>query len=177
MKDVIVNVLSTSFPSQFATDAEKASEDFGLQVGQAIQYEWFRKDNGGSKFYDQWDSFHKLRLYARAEQSVGKYKNELSIDGDLSHLNLDWTPVPIIPKFIDIVVNGMSDRLFDVKAYAQDALSADNRNKYQENIEADMVSKDLLSQIKEDFNVDAFNTSPDDLPEDDDELTLHMQLN
>jgi len=177
MKEINISINPSSFPSQYVPDSVKKTNEFGLKIGQAIQYEWFRKDNGGSKFYDQWDSFHKLRLYARAEQSVGKYKNELSIDGDLSHLNLDWTPVPIIPKFIDIVVNGMSDRLFDVKAYAQDALSADNRNKYQENIEADMVSKDLLSQIKEDFNVDAFNTSPDDLPEDDDELTLHMQLN
>ena len=177
MKEINISINPSSFPSQYVPDSIKKTNEFGLKIGQAIQYEWFRKDNGGSKFYDQWDSFHKLRLYARAEQSVGKYKNELSIDGDLSHLNLDWTPVPIIPKFIDIVVNGMSDRLFDIKAYAQDALSAENRNKYQESIEADMVSKDLLTQIKEDFNVDAFNTNPDDLPEDDDELTLHMQLN
>jgi hypothetical protein len=70
----------------------------------------------------------------------------------------------------------MSDRLFDVKAYAQDAMSAEKRNQYQENIEADMVSKDLLSQIKNDFGVDAFNTDPENLPENDDELQLHMQL-
>ena len=104
-------------------------------------------------------------MYARAEQSVGKYKNELSVDGDLSYMNLDWTPVPIIPKFIDIVVNGMSDRMFDVKAYAQDAMSADKRNAYQDNIEADMLSKDVLTQIKNDLGVDAFNTDPENLPE------------
>ena len=52
-----------------------------------------------------------------------RYRGEVSINGDLAYLNLDWKPVPIIPKFVDIVVNGMSDRLFKVKAYAQDALS------------------------------------------------------
>ena len=177
MKEVKIAINPSSFPSQYVPDSRKNTAEFGLQIGQAIQYEWFRKDSGGSKFFNQWDAFHKLRLYARAEQSVAKYKNEMSVDGDLSYMNLDWTPVPIIPKFIDIVVNGMSDRLFDVKAYAQDAMSAEKRNSYQDNIEADMVSKELLSQIKNDFGVDAFNTSPDELPENDEELQLHMQLN
>ena len=67
-------------------------------------------------FINQWGDFNRLRLYARGEQSVAKYKNELAVDGDLSYLNLDWTPVPIIPKFVDIVVNGMSDRLFQSKS-------------------------------------------------------------
>ena len=177
MKEVKIAINPSSFPSQYVPDSRKNTAEFGLQIGQAIQYEWFRKDSGGSKFFNQWDAFHKLRLYARAEQSVAKYKNELSVDGDLSYMNLDWTPVPIIPKFIDIVVNGMSDRLFDVKAYAQDAMSAENRNAYQDKIEADMVSKDLLNQIKDDFGIDAFNTAPDELPENDEELQLHMQLN
>lgn len=177
MKEVKISINPSSFPSQYVPDSKKNTKEFGLQIGQAIQYEWFRRDNGGSKFYNQWDSFHKLRLYARAEQSVAKYKNELSTNGDLSYMNLDWTPVPIIPKFIDIVVNGMSDRLFEVKAYAQDAMSAEKRNKYQDTLEADMVSKDLLMQIKNDLGVDAFNTSPDNLPENDEELQLHMQLN
>ena len=177
MKEVKIAITPSSFPSQYVPDSQKNTKEFGLKIGQAIQYEWFRKDNGGSKFYNQWDNFHRLRLYARAEQSVAKYKNELSVDGDLSYMNLDWTPVPILPKFIDIVVNGMSDRMFDVKAYAQDAMSAEKRNSYQDTIEADMVSKDLLSQIKNDFGVDAFNTSPEELPENDEELQLHMQLN
>jgi hypothetical protein len=132
MKDVAININPTGFPNQFVSDAEKASVEFGLQVGQAIQYEWFRRDGMQCRFYNQWRDFHRLRLYARGEQSIAKYKSELAIDGDLSYLNLDWTPVPIIPKFVDIVVNGMADRLFKVKAYAQDAMSQSKRSKYQD---------------------------------------------
>ena len=117
MKEVNINISSVGFPSQFLSDAEKATDEFGLQIGQAIQYEWFSKDSNGCRYYSQWRDFNRLRLYARGEQSIAKYKNELAVDGDLSYLNLDWTPVPIIPKFVDIVVNGMSDRLFKVKAY------------------------------------------------------------
>ena len=177
MKEVKVDVNPSSFPSQYVPDSKKNTMEFGLQIGQAIQYEWFKRDNGSSKFYNQWDEFHRLRLYARAEQSVGKYKNELAIDGDLSYMNLDWTPVPIVPKFIDIVVNGMADRMFDVKAHAQDPLSISKRNRYQENIEKDMVSKDFLTQIQQQFGVNAFNNDPQNLPENEEELQLHMQLN
>jgi hypothetical protein len=176
MKDVVVNISSTAFPSQFLSDSEKASPEFGLQVGQAIQYEWFRKDGSQCRYYNQWAEFNRLRLYARGEQSIQKYKNELAIDGDLSYLNLDWTPVPILPKFVDIVVNGMNDRLFKVKAYAQDAMSQAKRSKYQDMIESQMLAKDLLSKIQNETGVDPFVTNPEELPQTDEELSLYMQL-
>ena len=177
MKEVNINISSVGFPSQFVSDAEKATDEFGLQIGQAIQYEWFRKDSNGCRYYSQWRDFNRLRLYARGEQSIAKYKNELSVDGDLSYLNLDWTPVPIIPKFVDIVVNGMSDRLFKVKAYAQDALSQENRSQYQEMIQGQMVAKQPLLTLQENTGFNPFTMNPDDLPSSDEELSLYMNLN
>ena len=176
MEDVKIAINPQGFPSQFVSDKEKDSVEFGLQIGQAIQYEWFRKDGGQSRFYNQWADFHRLRLYARGEQSIAKYKNELAIDGDLSYLNLDWTPVPIIPKFVDIVVNGMADRVFKINAYAQDGMSLDKKSKYQRQLEKDMISKDLMKQVQKDFNVNTFRMSPEEVPENDEQLALHMQL-
>ena len=176
-KDIQVDIFNTTFPSQMASDAEKASKEYGLQVGQAIQYEWFRKDGTSCRYYAQWRDFHHVRLYARGEQPVGKYKNELAIDGDLSYLNLDWTPVPILPKFVDVVVNGMSDRLFKVKAYAQDAMSQAKRSKYQDMIETQMAGKEILSIIKEKSGIDPFVMDENKLPNTDEELSLYMQLN
>lgn len=177
MKEVKVNVPSAAFPSQFVSDAEKNTAEFGIQIGQAIQYEWFRKDGNNGRYYGQWRDFHRLRLYARGEQSVSKYKNELAVDGDLSYLNLDWTVVPIVPKFVDIVVNGMSDRMFKVKAYAQDAMSQSKRSKYQDILEGQMIAKEPLMKIKEKSGFDPFVMNPEDLPETDEELSLYMQLN
>tara|TARA_R110000751_G_scaffold29754_1_gene76636 strand:- start:172 stop:2607 length:2436 start_codon:yes stop_codon:yes gene_type:complete len=177
MKDVTINIKSTAFPDQFVSDKEKATDEFGLRVGQAIQYEWFRKDGGGCRFYNQWGEFHRLRLYARGEQSVAKYKNELAVDGDLSYLNLDWTPVPIIPKFVDIVVNGMSDRLFKVNCQAMDAMSSEKRNDFQRMIEVNVVGADLFRQAEKDWGVDMFEVDPKTLPESDSEMELYMQLN
>jgi len=177
MKEVSIDILPSGFPSQFVSDAEKATQEFGLKIGQSIQYEWFKRDSGSCRYYGQWREFNRLRLYARGEQSVAKYKNELSVDGDLSYLNLDWTPVPILPKFVDIVVNGMQERQFEIKAFAQDALSAENRNVFQENVETEMVSKDVMSVMAETFDIDPFTVDPAKLPNDDDELALYMQLN
>ena len=177
MKEVNININAAGFPSQFVSDAEKATDEFGLQIGQAIQYEWFKRDGSSCRYYDQWRDFHRLRLYARGEQSVSKYKNELAVDGDLSYLNLDWTPVPILPKFVDIVVNGMSDRLFKVNAYAEDAMSQDKRSKFQDMIEGQMAAKTVLTTIQENTGMNPFTMDPQDLPENDEELSLYMNLN
>lgn len=177
MKKVNINISSAGFPSQFVSDAEKATDEFGLQIGQAIQYEWFKKDGNSCRYYSQWRDFHRLKLYARGEQGTAKYKNELAIDGDLSYLNLDWTPVPVLPKFVDIVVNGMQDREFHVKAYAQDAMSQSKRSKYQQMIEGQMVAKPMLETIQQKTGANPFTVDPEELPNSDEELKLYMQLN
>jgi len=177
MKEVNVNIVKRTFPSQFVSDEEKALPEFGLKVGQAIQHEWFKRDGGSCRFYNHLGQYHKLRLYARGEQPIGKYKNEMSVDGDLSYLNLDWTPVPIIPKFVDIVVNGMSDRYFGIRAFAQDPISSERRNEFKDMVEADMAARELLEQLNEDFGIDTFNVPEDELPGSDEELTVYMQLN
>ena len=176
MKDVKINLKAAAFPDQFVSDAQKDTLEYGLQVGQAIQYEWFRKDSTSCRYFSQWAEFNRMRLYARGEQPIAKYKNELAIDGDLSYLNLDWTPVPIIPKFVDIVVNGLNDRLFKVNAYAEDALSAEKRNQFQQKIEGEMIAKPLFQQIEKDFGVNVFQTDEAELPETDEELQLFMNM-
>ena len=176
MEKLSVSIYQSPFPNQMASDEEKATFDYGLKVAKSIEGEWFKRKANTCRFYDQWGEYHRLRLYARGEQPIQKYKDELSVNGDMSMLNLDWTPIPIIPKFVDIVVNGMNDRLFTIKAEAQDVMSAEKKNIFQDMIEADMVAKDFLQMTKDQFGIDAFNVDPDELPENDEELSLYMQM-
>tara|TARA_Y100000004_G_scaffold162008_1_gene190428 strand:+ start:33 stop:2474 length:2442 start_codon:yes stop_codon:yes gene_type:complete len=163
------------FPSQVVSDAEKISYDYGLKVAKAIEQEWF--DGGYNGRYNNGvNNFHNLRLYARGEQSIQKYKDELSINGDLSYLNLDWKPVPIIPKFVDIVVNGIAERLFSVKAYSQDPAGVSKRTEYMETLLKDMKMREFDAATKESLNIDLASTPPEQLPDSEDELQLHMQL-
>jgi len=168
----------SSFPSQVVSDAEKSSIEYGKQVAQAIEGEWFSQGRTtGNRYLTAWNNFHQQRLYARGEQAIQKYKDELSINGDLSYLNLDWKPVPILSKFVDIVVNGISQRSYDIKAYAQDPESIKKRTEYASKIYEDMISQDYLDTLRDTLGIDLYQVSnPDLLPESDEELELHMQL-
>ena len=164
------------FPSQTVSDAEKLSYDYGLKVGKAIETEWFNDDRSLSRFKTNHNDYHNLRLYARGEQSIQKYKDELSINGDLSYLNLDWKPVPIISKFVDIVVNGMAQRTYDIKAYSQDPFGVAKRTKYMEGILKDMRLKAFNEAVKKELNLNVRQSQVEELPETNEELELHMQL-
>ena len=164
------------FPSQVVSDLEKISMEYGLKVGQAIESEWLDTESGSNRFKSNETSYHRLRLYARGEQSIQKYKDELSINGDLSYLNLDWKPVPIIPKFVDIVVNGISERTFDIKAYSQDPYGVSKRTEYMQGILDDMKLKNFDDFFRQNFNINLSSTPEDELPDSKEELELHMQL-
>ena len=169
---------NSPFPSQVVSDAEKASLKYGQQVAQAIEQEWFSQGRtSGNRYLTNWNNFHMLRSYARGEQSIQKYKDELAINGDLSYLNLDWKPVPILSKFVDIVVNGISSKSYDIKAYAQDPESIKKRTNYASKIYEDMLSDEYLANLKNVLGLDLYQSpDPGIIPETTEELELHMQL-
>ena len=168
--------IKSYFPSQTVSDAEKLSYEYGLKVGKAIETEWFYNDRSISKYKSNNNNFHNLRLYARGEQSIQKYKDELSINGDLSYLNLDWTPVPIVSKFVDIVVNGIAERTYDIKAFSQSPNGVDKRTKYMDEILGDMQSQEFDQEVKARFDVSLRESNIEVLPGSEEELGIHMQL-
>ena len=169
---------NSSFPTQTVSDEEKASLEYGLKVARAVEHEWFGGSrSSNNRFASNYSRFHQLRLYSRGEQSIQKYKDELSINGDLSYLNLDWKPVPVIPKFVDIVVNGISQKNYDIKAFAQDPESNRQRTEYVSAIVADMNTRDFNESMMSQLGMDTYNVEdPSMLPENENQLSLYMQL-
>ena len=174
--NVVANPNSV-FPSQVVTNAEKDSPEYGRQVAQAVESEWFNQGGYGNRFATNYNHFHSLRLYARGEQPVQKYKDELAINGDLSYLNLDWKPVPVISKFVDIVANGITEKKYEISAYAQDPASIKKRTNYAESLMQDMIAREELEMIEQQIGINVFNTADrSKIPESKEELSLHMQL-
>tara|TARA_R110000765_G_scaffold20701_5_gene53537 strand:- start:2296 stop:4677 length:2382 start_codon:yes stop_codon:yes gene_type:complete len=168
---------NSAFPSQVVPDAEKATAEYGKLVAQAIESEWWRQGGNGTRFASSFNRFHTLRLYARGEQPVQKYKDELAINGDMSYLNLDWKPVPVVAKFVDIVANGMSNKLFEINAYAQDPISLKKRTDYANAIYQDMLAKPYLDNLQQTLGISEYQSpNPANLPESEEELDIHMQL-
>ena len=172
---------SSTFPSQVVPDAEKKTYEYGLAVAKAVEDEWFRGDRGtlnGGRFGTNWTRFNDLRLYARGEQSVAKYKDELSTNGDLSYLNLDWKPVAVLSKFVDIVVNGMTDKGYEIKSFASDPYAIKQRTDFAFNALRDIENKEMIDQLNAATGKN-FYASPDpqELPVNKEELDLYLQLN
>ena len=165
-----------AFPSQVVSDLEKMSGEYGLKVGQAIAGEWLHETRSGNRFNNSNRNYHNLRLYARGEQSIQKYKDELSINGDLSYLNLDWKPVPIIPKFVDIIVNGISERLYDIRAYSQDPFGISKRTEYMESMLGDLATQNLNDLTEQTLGITINENEKEEIPGSKEELELHRQL-
>jgi len=168
---------NSSFPDQVVSDEIKNSYDYGLQVGQAIENEWFRQDTGGDRYLQNFQNYHNLRLYARGEQSVQKYKDELSINGDLSYLNLDWKIVPIIPKFVDIIVNGMVDKGYEIKAFANDPFALEERTQFAFRAMRDIQNREYIEQLNQATGQNFYaSADPKALPATREELDVMLQL-
>ncbi len=169
---------NSTFPDQIVPEEVKKSLDYGLQVGRAIEGEWFRNYRGGGyRFATNYNNYHRLRLYARGEQPIQKYKDELAIDGDLSYLNLDWQPVPVISKFVDIVVNGISSRNYTLSAYAQDPTSLKQRTEYAEKLDSDLKQRELRTMMEKETGMKFRDAKAKELDiQSEDDIKLHLQL-
>lgn len=168
------------FPSQLDTFENKRKKEWGLRLAQSIASEWFYGYNITntmmSKFYTQRHQLIERRMYAKGLQSMDKYLRQFKEDGDKSFLNLSSKPISIIPKLVDVVVNGMADRGYSVRATAIDSVSTENRISYRQRIENDQNAKDIILKAKETFGIEVGNLPIDQIPESKDELDLHMQL-
>ena len=109
------------YPSPFATPEEKEKDEYGLAYFKKMYHDW--KDNSDMKVDSRKARYAKSRGYSQGSQNVSKYKDLLDAQGDTSYLNLDWTPVNIIPKFVDLIVNDLSNQEYEVVASAIDPIS------------------------------------------------------
>ena len=168
-------------PSQVAPDEEKNGLEYGLSVAKKIEMEWFSNSGNYSRFYDKREEYERLRLYAVAEQSVEDYKKKMEEDGDTSYLNLDWEPVHIIPKFVDIIINGVQDSFFKVVAKSIDPFASKERDRYKDRLKAEMKQRDELNALQAQMDqsgvdVNVFEDREGDFPENQEELEVHLDL-
>ena len=161
------------YPTPIATNSEKASKEYGLQYFKRMYHDWTQ--NSELNFRDRRRRMIKARKYAEGNQDVGKYKDLLDVKGDNSYMNIDWTPVSVIPKFVDVVVGDLSNQDYEVKATAVDKLSQDKKLKDKMKLELTMYNKNFMEKVNAVFGVEEI-AQQKELPETDEELELHMKL-
>ena len=164
-----------TFPDALAPFEEKVQDEYGLMVAQAIAQEWF---NGGMiqqdcDFYRRRDWIHKMRMYARGEQSIDYYQNLISRnDKDLNYLNLDWRPENTIGKLVNLVANGMNEKFYRFGVTAIDRISSDQKGEYRKHLEKEMYSRKITKKTQDLFGLDL--TGGEVIPESNEELDIHL---
>ena len=161
------------YPSPLATNEEKATKEYGLEYFKTMYYEWH--NNGDVYFRDRKMRYNRNRSYAEGNQDVGKYKDLLDVQGDTSYLNIDFTPVSIIPKFVDVIVNGMVNQDYDIKAKTIDPIAAKERMEKKKQMYGSMLTKDVMQNFEDQTGLDL--ASKEFVADSSDEIEMFMALN
>ena len=132
-----------SFPDPLAETEVKESKAYGLKYAKAIETQWGKMGESNSLYGKRNTVFERSRDYANGTQDTNIYKKLLnSLDpnsGDGSLLNMDYTPVPILPKFVRVVVNKILSRNPYPNLEAIDPLSSSEKNDKKRKLEMGMV--------------------------------------
>ena len=161
------------YPSPLATNEEKADKAYGLEYFKTMYYEWH--NNGDVYFRDRKMRYNRNRSYAEGNQDVGKYKDLLDVQGDTSYLNIDFTPVSIIPKFVDVIVNGMVNQEYDVKAKSIDPIAAKERLEKKKRMYGEMITKQFVENMEDVTGAQLVKEGF--IAESDEEIDMFMALN
>lgn len=166
---------ANGFPSELATNSAKKKDAYGIAYAKAIEEDWFKKINTNSPFYSQRLQFQEYRAYRMGNQSNDRFKKYINPTGDTSWINIDYTPIQIIPKFVDIVKNSIVDQFFRISVEAVDPLAKSERDKERNRILARKITKQVMEAVGNEMG--AQELSKKFIPENDDELEFHMSTN
>ena len=168
------------FPDPLEPTEVKESKEYGIQYAKAIESQWGNTTDDSSLVGKRNRVFEKDRDYATGVQDTSIYKQLLNSlqpnKGDGSLLNIDYTPVPILPKFVRIVVN----KILSINPYpnleAIDPVSSSEKNLEKNRIQLQVKQKEKLKQLKEKSGI-TLDMDPDQIPETLEEAEIFYETN
>ena len=172
------NKKTSGFPDPLAPKEEKLDPRYGLRYAKAIYSQWGDRGQSGSLFSKRRKVFDVNRSYANGNQDTSIYRQLLtSLDpnnGDGSFLNMDFTPVPILPKFVRIVVNKILSSEPYPNVEAVDPLSSSEKDKERRKVEMRVAAKQQMVKMQQEIGVDV---KADQIPETLEEAEIFIGNN
>ena len=169
-----------SFPDPLANSEVKKNKAYGIQYAKAIESQWGKINSATSLYGKRNVVFDRSRDYANGTQDTNLYKKLLrSInpnDGDGSLMNLDYTPVPVLPKFVRVVVNKILSRNPYPNLEAIDPISSSEKNNKKRRVEIQVEAKKQLQQLKQSTGM-VIGDDPDKLPDSLEEAEILLGTN
>ena len=174
-----VNFPSGSFPNPLASTETKSTKDYGLKYAKAIESQWGSTDDAQSVFRKRFGEYERNRDYANGTQDVSVYKQILtSLDpnnGDGSLINIDWSPVPILPKFVRIVVNKILSKKPYPNVEAVDPLSLSEKERKRATVKFEVENKETIA-LAASLGIDT-KVNPNNIPDTPEEAEIFLNDN
>ena len=145
------NTSMSVFPDPLVDRSVKETNEYGLKYAQAIMSQWGDVTKDQSLLRNRQRIFERNEKYAKGVQDTSIYMQLLtSLDpsnGDGSFLNLDFTPVPILPKFVRIVVNKILSKKPYPNVQAVDPFSSTEKDVHKRKVEMQIQQKEAIKQL------------------------------
>lgn len=175
------NRQSKNFPDPLAPQDIKSGKKYGLKYAKAIESQWGKLQDSESLYRKRNKIWERNRDYANGTQDTNIYKRILtsmdpnSSDGSL--VNLDYTPVPILPKFAKIVGNKILSRNPYPNLEAIDPISSSEKNREKQRIKVQVQIRPDLEALKAETGGLVLDKDPAQLPETLEEAEIFLETN
>lgn len=167
------------FPDPLADNKTKNSKEYIVAYNRAI-YNSFNRY--GIRFlYNDRVKYRNHANYYLGKMLMDRYKKRMASfneeePGKESFLNINWLPINLAYKFVNIIVDKVVSTGYDVELEAIDPIALDARKDMESTMRAIMDNKAWLEQMQIDLNPQKLGFDPAILPDHSDELQLHIEM-
>jgi FKBP-type peptidyl-prolyl cis-trans isomerase len=166
--------VNTSFPDH-NIDPRSKNSDWILRY---IKAAWEEFSSGGHKiFWNNRERYAEIKSYAQGAQATNKYKPLMGVDeeNDETWLNIDWTIIPIIPKFRRIALNKLNKVQFNITATPIDSSAIADKEEHISEIKARIKLKEALDEVNPELSKHPLLQAKPGEPEDMDGVELYSK--
>jgi hypothetical protein len=134
------------YPSHLI-DPKQKDKKWILKYIKAAYNEFIR--SGYESFYNNRNNYHIIKSYAEGRQSINKYKPLMGEheDATTSHLNIDWSILPILRKYRNMAISKLSKIDYTISANPLDPLAQDEKNSHFAKMRGKLKAKEDLGSI------------------------------
>lgn len=139
--------MTNDFPSHLI-DPRLKNREWILQYCKSA-WSSFENDTPREIFYHSRYRYELIKQYATGSQSINKYKPLMGITEESTEtwLNIDWTVIPIVPKFRRIALGKLNKVDYNIVATPIDALASDETDDYFARMKAKILMREEAQKV------------------------------
>lgn len=165
----------SSLPNTLDSDKQKNSESFGFSVLKSC-YERWKSGYGSESWVVKKQRFDYNRSFSVGKQPMSEYKDIIDTEGQLSVINLQYTPNPIAIPFLNRLKDRYMQRVEKISCVSIDPFTQSKKEKAKNDALFKMKNKEAIMALQQESGVQLEEFKDTD-PEDEQELDIEFGFN